>query len=60
MWMIVETVWYTSMEDSLVEGVFGPYATEQDAQLIVESMERLDRENERWDVTYTVMQAEMF
>ena len=60
MWFVIETVYYVGMDDSIPEGLFGAYATEQDAQLIADSMRRLDAENERWSATYTVMSAEMF
>ena len=60
MWFVIETVYYVSMDDTVVEGVFGAYSSEEEAFIIAAKMVDLDDENERNGVTYAVMQAEMF
>lgn len=63
MFVIVEQVFFYG-DDCEVVDVLGPYESEADATALVESLKRLDRQNDRVregrSVDYTVMPLNMF
>lgn len=61
MFVVVEMVFFLG-EEGECSGVYGPYVSESDANLIVEQMRRLDRERDGspWSNDYSVQEVEMF
>ena len=60
MWFVIEMFHYVSTGSDEVEGLYGPYASYEDAEGIVRSMEALDRENEWAGNVYKIMSPKMF
>lgn len=60
MFVVVESVFFAG-EDGEPVAVYGPYVSERDANLIVEQMRRIDRENGRAvSADYAALEVEAF